>query len=72
MLGHYHLESDAAWVDDPCPRCGGESVPNVCAGAGRYHHHGRIHTVEGGLEPLCRMCAELDGAAWRARGGQRG
>jgi hypothetical protein len=80
MLRHYRYEEEPLpdgkgvrmWltdelVDDPCSRCGGESVPNVCAGDGRYHHHGRVHTVERGLEPLCRMCAELDAEAWGAR-----
>jgi len=56
-------------IDDvPCQRCGGESVPNICEGDGRYHHHGRVHTVAGGLEALCRPCATVTAAGeWEAR-----
>jgi hypothetical protein len=82
-LGHYRMEEEPLpdgslrlwytdeFVEDPCPRCGDESVRNICAGDGRNHHHGRVHTVERGLEPLCRMCAELDAASWEARRAQR-
>jgi len=59
------------WIDDPCVRCGAESVPNICAGDGRYHHHGMVHLPEhGGPEALCRECAETVVEEWRvARGG---
>ena len=78
MLKHYRSVEDPekpGWfrltselVDDPCERCGGESVPNICEGCQKYHHHGRVHPIDGGgLMPLCRMCGELDAAAWIAR-----
>ncbi len=41
---------------EPCERCGADGRTNVCPMDGRYHHHGCVHTPEGGLEWLCRDC----------------
>lgn len=54
-------------VDDPCGRCGAESVPNICEGDGRLHHHGRIHTPGGKLEALCRSCGDAANGEWKQR-----
>lgn len=48
----------------PCTRCGSESFGNVCPGDGRYHHHGCVHTVDGGLEPLCHDCIKVVDEEW--------
>lgn len=53
--------------DDPCQRCGAESVPNVCEGDGRFHHHGRVHTIGGGLEALCKSCGQIAAQEWKDR-----
>ena len=50
-----------------CYICGGESVPNVCPGDGRYHHHGCVHTAQGGLEGVCANCIPTVEADWTAR-----
>jgi hypothetical protein len=80
MLTHYRSEEEPQpdgsirfWItdeleEDPCERCGGESVPNICESCEKYHHHGRVHPLEEHVPmALCRMCAELDAAAWIAR-----
>ena len=36
----------------------------VCAGDGRLHHHGRVHTSGGGLKWLCDVCMNLDKKMW--------
>jgi hypothetical protein len=59
-------ENPDNWIDDPCFRCGDESVPNVCEGDGRYHHHKMVHLPGGsGPEALCRKCAETVVEEWR-------
>ena len=50
-------------IADPCA-CGAESVVNVCDGDGRLHHHGRVHTISGGLEALCKNCANVENGKW--------
>lgn len=52
-------------VDDPCERCGAESVPNVCEGDGKQHHHGRVHTKKGKLQALCGPCAKWIADEWK-------
>lgn len=54
-------------VDDPCARCGGESVPNVCEGDEKFHYHGRVHTVSGGLDALCKACGQIAAQEWKDR-----
>lgn len=43
-----------------------EGLPQVCNGDGRYHHHGMVHTYDGGLMWLCDECWKLDRAEWQA------
>lgn len=54
-------------VDDPCERCGAESVPNVCEGDGKQHHHGRVHTRAGDLQALCRPCGNIAAGEWKQK-----
>jgi hypothetical protein len=49
-----------------CERCGAEAGGNVCPGDGRYHRHGAIHTVDGGLELVCAQCAQTIADEWTA------
>ena len=66
------------WIDDPCTFCGGESVPTVCPGDGRRHHHGAIHppsdAEESGYWYICANpdCQALAEAAWSAFRSQAG
>jgi hypothetical protein len=53
--------------DDPCCRCGAESVVNICPGDGRLHHHGRVHTKNGGLEAVCSKCIEDVRKEWNKK-----
>lgn len=54
-------------VDDPCARCGAESVSNVCEGDGRLHHHGRVHTRAGDLQALCGPCGKVVADEWKRK-----
>jgi hypothetical protein len=75
MLYEYvtHERPDGSFVvgpelrEVPCERCGAESRPNGCAGDGRTHHHGRVHTLDGGLQALCLRCAATAADEWNAR-----
>lgn len=65
--GENHFTIGPELEPDPCKRCGGESVPNICNGDGRYHWHGRVHTLGDGLEALCASCAEAAATDWDRR-----
>jgi hypothetical protein len=70
MMEHADPRDPANWIDDPCTFCGGESIPSVCPGDGRLHHHGAIHPPPdsgvSGYWFLCNNpdCVELALAAW--------
>lgn len=49
---------------DRFDECGHAGRPNFCAGDGRMHHHGRVHTRTGHLEWLCGSHYAMDRAAW--------
>ena len=51
-----------------CERCNLRDARNqVCAGDGKYHHHGHVHTVDGQLLKLCDECLKADAEAWAAK-----
>lgn len=53
-----------------CPNCMERpAARQVCAGDGKYHHHGCVHTIDGHLARLCDECMEADRKAWAAAPG---
>lgn len=50
--------------EERCYLCGEEAHANWCPGDGRSHHHGCVHTPEGGLEAVCRSCHPKVEQAW--------
>lgn len=65
------LRPTGEWEDDPCVICGGESVPNVCPGDGRLHHHGKVHTADNGFVALCDNCIIAIDMEWTLRRAER-
>lgn len=50
-----------------CERCDARPARGqVCPGDGRYHHHGRVHTVTDGLELVCDACRQTIADEWTA------
>lgn len=52
-----------------CEQCGQPTEGyQVCNGDGHPHHHGRVHTLEHGLQMLCDDCHIKDKVAWLETG----